>query len=145
MANTGIHARAHRCNGPDGIPVLVHVKVFSDTTAAASGNDKRRFVVTDDLGGTYLRSVNITVTDVGSSSTGVMIHNLTNADDVLSTLTTIDTGDTTSYDSASPHVVDLTVNRCARGDVLRIDVDDGSTAKGLEVLLEFGPQLVKLT
>jgi hypothetical protein len=145
VANTGIHARSHRCNAPDGIPVLVHVKIFSDTASATAGNDARRFVVTDDLGGTYLRSVNITVTEPGSSSTGVQVHNLTNTDDVLTTITTIDTGDTNSYDSASPHEVDLTVNRCLRGDVLRVDVDDGSDALGLEVLLEFGPQLVKLT
>ena len=146
----GYHGqKTHRANGTDPIPVLVHLKVFDDTTAAAAGNDARRFVVTDDLGGTYLRSVNITVTTVGSSSTGVQIHNLTNTDDVLTTIATIDTGDTTSYDSAALHDVDTTgtppTNRCLRGDVLRVDVDDGSDALGLEVLLEFGPQIMKVT
>ena len=146
----GYHGqKTHRANGNDPIPVLVHLKIFGDTAPATAGNDARRFVVTDDLGGTFLRSVNITVTTVGGSSTGVQIHNLTNADDVLSTIATIDTGDTTSYDSAAPHEVDTSgtppINRCLRGDVLRVDVDDGSDAMGLEVLLEFGPQLAKLT
>ena len=73
----------HRCNGPDPIPVLVHLKIFSDTAAAAAGDDARRFVTTDDLGGTFLRSVHATVTTVGGSTTGIQIHNLTNADDAI--------------------------------------------------------------
>ena len=141
---------AHRCNGPDPIPVLVHLKIFTDTTAVTTGDDKRRFVVTDDLGGTRLRSVHATVTTVGSGTTTVQVHNLTNADDVLSTRTTIDASETTSYTAAARHVVDDTgtppVNFITRGDVLRIDVDTaGGGAKGLEVLLEFGPRLVRLT
>ena len=146
----GYHGqKTHRANGTDPIPVLIHLKIFSDTTAATAGNDARRFVITDDLGGTYIRSVNITVTTVGGSSTGVQIHNLTNVDDVLTTIATIDTGDTNSYDSAVPHDVDTSgtppVNRVLRGDILRVDVDDGSDAMGLEVLLEFGPQISKVT
>lgn len=140
----------HRCNGPDPIPVLVHLKVFADTTAVTTGNDARRFVVTDDLGGTFLRSAHATVTTVGSSATTVMVHNLTNTDDLLSTATTIDSGDTNSYDAATPHVVDDSgdpqVNYITRGDILRIDVDTAGTgAKGLEVLLEFGPNLIRVT
>lgn len=139
---------AHRCNGPDPIPVLVHLKIFADTTAVAAGDDARRFVVTDDLGGTYLRSAHATVTTVGSSATTVQIHNLTNTDDILSTVITIDSGDTNSYDSASPHVVDDSgspqINYITRGDVLRIDVDSAGTgAKGLEALLEFGPNVIR--
>ena len=141
---------AHRCNGPDPIPVLVHLKIFTDTTAVAAGDDARRFVVTDDLGGTRLRSVHASVTTVGSGATVVQVHNLTNADDLLSTRTTIDASETTSYTAATPHVVDTTgtppINYITRGDVLRIDVDTaGSGAKGLEVLLEFGPNVIRVT
>lgn len=146
-----VHGKdAHRCNGPDPIPVLVHLKVFSDTTAVAAGNDARRFVVTDDLGGTFLRSAHATVTTAGSSATTVQIHNLTNTDDLLTTVTTIDSGDTTSYDATTPHVVDDSgdpqVNYITRGDVLRVDVDSAGTgAMGLEVLLEFGPNKIRVT
>ena len=141
---------AHRCNGPDPIPVLVHLKIFTDTTAVAAGDDARRFVVTDDLGGTRLRSVHASVTTVGSGATVVQVHNLTNADDLLSTRTTIDASETTSYTAATPHVVNTTgtppINYITRGDVLRIDVDTaGSGAKGLEVLLEFGPNVIRVT
>lgn len=141
---------AHRCNGPDAIPVLVHLKIFTDATTVAVGDDARRFVVTDDLGGTRLRSVHATVTTVGSSATIVQVHNLTNTDDLLSTRTTIDASETSSYTAATPHVVNATgtppVNFITRGDVLRIDVDSAGTgAKGLEVLLEFGPNVVRVT
>jgi hypothetical protein len=133
------------------MPVLVHLKIFSDTTAVATGNDARRFVVTDDLGGTRLRSAHATVTTVSSSGlVTVQVHNLTNTDDLLSTVTTIDSGETNSYSAATPHVVNDTgtppINYITRGDVLRIDVDTAGTgAMGLEVLLEFGPNIVRLT
>lgn len=141
---------SHRCNGPDPIPVLVHVKIFSDITAVATGDDARRFVVTDDLGGTSLRSVHATVTTTGSSATTVQIHNITTADDLLTVKTTIDSGDTNSYDAATQHEIDDTgdpaINYITRGDVLRVDVDAAGTgAMGLEVLLEFGPNVVRLT
>ena len=55
-----------------------------------------------------------------------------------------------SYTAATPHVVNTTgtppINYISRGDVLRIDVDTaGSGAKGLEVLLEFGPNVIRVT
>jgi hypothetical protein len=140
----------HRCNGPDPIPVLVHLKVFPDLEPVEAGDDARRFVVTDDLGGTYIRSVHATVTEAGSSVTTVQLHNLTNTDDLLSTTTNIDSGDTNSYDAATQHVViqtgDPPINYITRGDVLRVDVDAAGTgAEGLEVLIEFGPDLIRIT
>ena len=150
MTGPSYHARIHRANSTDPIPVLIHLRVFTDTEAVTAGNDARRFVVTDDLGGTFLRSAHATVTTVGSGTTTVQIHNLTNTDDLLATETDIDSGDTTSYDAATQHVVDVTgtpaVNYITRGDVLRVDVDAaGSGAMGLEVLLEFGPQIIRST
>lgn len=150
MAGPDYHYRTHRCNAPDGIPVLVHLKVFTDATAVATGDDKRRFVVTDDLGGTRLRSAHATLTTAGSSSTLVQVHNITTGNDLLTTRTSITAGLTSSYDSVSQHVVNDTgtppVNYITRGDVLRIDVDlAGTGAKGLEVLLEFGANILRLT
>lgn len=149
MAGPDTHARTHRCNSEDGIPVLVHRKVFDDGKPAVVGDDAKRFVITDDLGGTYLRSAHATVTEAGTGDTTIQIHNITTGDDLLTTETTIDSGDTTSYDSAAPQEMDTSgdpaVNYITRGDVLRIDIDLGSDAEGLEVLLEFGPQIIKLT
>lgn len=151
MAGPVYHARTHRCNAPDGMPVLVHLKIFDDATAATAGDDARRFVVTDDLGGTRLRSAHASVSTASSSGVvTVMVHNITTATDLLSTATTIDANETTSYTAATPHVVNATgtppVNYITRGDVLRVDVDTAGTgAKGLEVLLEFGPAILDVT
>lgn len=158
MSGPVYHNRTHRANAPDGIPVLVHVKIFDDSTAATTGNDARRFVVTDDLGGTRLRSAHFSVTTPSTSGTlQLQVANLTAGTvDLLSTPTRIDASETTSYTAGTAHVIgtaDLAralgtvpTNYMARGDVLRIDVDAAGTgAKGLEALLEFGPPILKLS
>ena len=153
------HGReAHRCNGPDPIPVLVHLKIFDDSTAASAGNDARRFVVTDDLGGTSLRSAHFTVTTESTSGTlQLQVANLTAGTlDLLSTPTRIDAGESSSYTHGTAHVIatadaafgggTFPTNYMTRGDVLRVDVDAAGTgAKGLEALLEFGPPILKIT
>ena len=81
--------------------------------------------------------------------TTVEVENVTNADPLLTTDTTIDSGDTTSYDAATQHVVDDSgtppVNYVARGDVLEVTATKGTGAADLVVLLEFGPKTVRLT
>lgn len=140
MAGPTHHSRSHRCNAPDGIPVLIHLPM--PTTS-------RRFVVTDDLGGTFVRSVHATVSTDGSSTTTVAVENVTNTDDLLTVDTTIDSGETTSYTAATPHEVDTTgtppVNYVLRGDVLEVTATMGTGAADLTVLLEFGPQIVTVT
>lgn len=132
------------------MPVLVHLKVFQDGTAAATGQNAKRFVITDDLGGSYLRSIHATVTEAGTDDTEINLRNLTTSLWLLNTVTTIDAGDTTSYTSATPHELDTfdyppKPHYMSRGDVLRIDIDAGSDATGLEVLLEFGAERILLT
>lgn len=130
----------HRANGPDPIPVLIHLPMPSTS---------RRFVVTDDLGGTFLRSVHATVSTSGSGATTVEVENETNGDPLLLVDTTIDAGDTTSYSATVPHEIDGTgtppVNLCSRGDVLLVEVTLGTGAADLTVLLEFGPRTIRLT
>ena len=158
MTGPVYHSRTHRANAPDGIPVLVHLKVFDDTTAATTGDDARRFVVTDDLDGTRLRSAHFSVSTESTSGTLQMqMVNLTSGTvDLLSTPTRIDASETTSYTASTLHVVEtgtivvgsstIHTNYMSRGDVLRVDVDAAGTgAKGLEALLEFGPPLLKIT
>lgn len=155
MAGPVYHNRTHRCNAPDGIPVLVHVKLFRDTQAATVGDNVRRFVVTDDLGGTRLRSVHLTNTTESTSGTVLLqVANLSAGTlDLLTTRTSIDVGESSSYTAAVPHVVGTAdavfhggtfpTNYMTRGDVLRFDMDAAGTgAKGLEALLEFGPAIL---
>lgn len=111
----------------------------------------RRYVVTDDCGGTYLRSVNATLSTAGSSTTTVsVVKDPDGTNDPLQTTdTTIDSGDTTSWDAATPHVMDTSgdpdTNYIERGDVLEVTATMGTGADDLTVLLEFGPQIVRLT
>lgn len=147
MANVAIHGRDHRANGPNPIAVLLHKKVFADTFPVATSGGEFYLTITDDLGGTYLRSAHAALTTAGGA-VSIQVHNVTEAVDMLSTNVTVDSGERTSYTAAAPHVVDITGtpanNRVSRGDQLRIDIDTAS-GTGLEMLLEFGPQLVKLT
>lgn len=143
------------------MPVLVHLKIFADDKSVAVGNDARRFVVTDDLGGTRLRSAHASVSTASTSGTiAIQVVNLngpvSGTVDLLSTKTSIDAGEFTSYTGTVQHVVNtgtiafnsgtFPTNYIQRGDVLRIDVDAAGTgAKGLEALLEFGPPILDLT
>lgn len=142
------HSRVHRANSSDPIPVLLHKKVFADTVSVALVGGEFYLTITDDLGGTYLRSAHAALTTAGAGDLEVQVHNVTEAVDMLSAVVTVDAGDTNSYGSAAPHEVDITGtppnNRVSRGDQIRIDIDTAS-GTGLEMLLEFGPQLVKLT
>lgn len=124
---------------------FIHVKSVSDTTTMTVGDDKRRWTVIDELDGQFLRSAHITVTTASSSGiVTVQIHNIQDAADLLSTKVTIDANERTSYTAVTDQVVNTLVNQVAVGDVLRIDVDvAGTGAKGLEVIFEFGPQLVE--
>ena len=143
----GYHSRVHRANGPDPIPVLLHKKVFADATAVSTGGGEFYLTITDDLGGTYLRSAHAALTTAGGVDLELQVHNVTEAVDMLTAVITVDAGDLNSYTSAAPHEVDTSGtpanNRVSRGDQLRVDVDTAAGV-GLEVLLEFGPQLVKL-
>ena len=125
------------------IPVIVELQVFSDITTVTAGDDARRYTITADEDGSWLRSVHGKVTTVSSSGiVRFQIHNLTTATDVLSTRTSIDASETTSWTAATPHVVNPSpaVGQMTLGHVLRVDADDAGTgAKGLVVVFEFGP------
>lgn len=135
-------AARHRANGPDPIPVLIHLPV-----PGAS----RRFVVTDDLGGTYLRSVHATLSTTGSSATTITVVKDPDgaADPMQTTDTTVDSGETTSYTAATPHVMDTSgtpaANYVERGDVIEFSAAKGTGAADLVVLAEFGPNIIRKT
>jgi len=76
---------------------------------------------------------------VSSSGTPtVQIHNLTDTQDMLSTLITIDANEYSSYTAATQPVINASYDDVATGDRLRIDVDvAGTGTKGLDVILTF--------
>jgi hypothetical protein len=70
----------------------------------------------------------------------VMIYNVTDSQDFLSTAMRIETGETDTLTSAQPGTINTSYDDVATGDHIRVDVDSvqsGTAAKGLYVELTF--------
>jgi len=146
-----IHGWVHAPNGADAIDAPYEIKVYPDenSPAALESPDLAIVVVSDgvwihamgrDVGGTYLREADAYVTTAGGVT--VMLRNVTQAVDMLTSPITINAGGFTSYNDGSSGVIDVDNSLVALGDLIAIDVDsvDGEP-KGLGVHLFFGPRL----
>ena len=113
---------------------------FDYTTDTATGDGKGYFHIPAGLDGMDLIEVHAQVITAGTTNTtDIQIHNLTQTADMLSTVITIDTGETGSDTAAAAAVIDTAEDDIAENDLIRIDVDAVSTtaAKGLIVTLGF--------
>jgi hypothetical protein len=117
--------------------------IVADFTAdIAEGDGKFYLHIPAGLNGMDLVEVHAKVITVGDGSTvSVMVHNLTDTTDMLSTAVTIDDGELDSKDAAAAVAIDTGEDDVVTNDVLRIDVDgnggDTTVAKGLIVTLGF--------
>ena len=70
-----------------------------------------------------------------TNTTDIQLHNLTQTADILSTVITIDSGETGSDTAATPAVINTAEDDLQTNDLIRVDVDAVSTtaAKGLIV------------
>ena len=118
---------------------IIQVKVFDDATALATGNGKAIFMIPAELNGMNLVDVEAFVTTVSSSGTpNVMIRNVTDSQDMLSTAITIDASEYTSLTATTAPIINTSYDDVATGDLIAIDVDGAGTgAKGLGVILSF--------
>ena len=122
----------------------VILKVVPDALPTYIGNGISAFTIPPTLNGLYLSGaagkVGAHVYTAGvTGTTDVMIHNLTQAVDMLSTAITIDAGETDSSTAATAPVVNSN-NQVSTADVIRFDIDaisTGTAANGLEVRMEF--------
>ena len=115
------------------------VKCVADGKGPSVGNGITHITIPSTLNGKNLLSVHAHVYTAGSSGslTNIQIHNLTDAQDILSTPITIDLNEKDSSTAATPPVISGD-NNVATGDVLRIDVDAVSTGTlGLEIRMVF--------
>jgi hypothetical protein len=144
-AETTTGTDAARAVTPDGLAGsdfgkrVMSVKITDDATAPATGDGKIIFCVFSEMTGYNLVSARAYVTTVSSSGLpSIMIRNVTDSHDMLSTAITIDANETTSYTAAAPSVVNATYDDVATGDLIAIDVDGvGTGTKGLGVILTF--------
>lgn len=133
---------------PDGLAgsvfgtQVVQLLVFNDSQDVATGNGAGDlfFRVPSTMNGMNLVGVAAAVQTAGTTgTTDIQVHNVTQAADMLSTVITIDSGETDSSTAAAAAVIDTANDDVATGDQLRIDVDAVSTTapKGLLIELQF--------
>ena len=118
----------------------VQVVAVEYTTDTATGNGKAYFHIPPALNGMNLIYVHGEVITAGTTgTTDIQIANETQANDMLSTKLTIDSGETGSDTAAAAAVIDTSNDHVATNDRLRIDIDAVSTtaAKGLIVTMGF--------
>lgn len=119
---------------------VMQLVAFDWTTATATGDGAAYFRTPPSMNGMNLVAVAATVITAGTTGTlDVQVHNLTQAADMLSTVITVDSGETDSSSAATPAVIDTNNDDVSTGDVIRIDVDAVHTtpAQGLIITLEF--------
>ncbi len=112
------------------------VQVFDGTTDVATGDGKAYITIPEALNGMNLIRAQATVVTAGTTNaTTVMIHNKTDAADMLSGAISIASAGTVG----TVGTINGSADDVATNDVLRIDVDSVSTTapKGLMVVLEF--------
>lgn len=146
VAETDTGTDATRAVTPDGLAgsnfgeKVVQIVAFDFTTDTATGDGAYYFVIPSSLNGMNLVEVAARVITAGTTgTTDIQIANVTDAQDMLSTKMTIDSGETSTATAATPAVINATYDDVATDDLLRVDVDAVSTtkAKGLIVTLIF--------
>jgi hypothetical protein len=116
---------------------IIEVVPFDRTSSIASGDGKADLVIPPALNGMDLVYINGAVLTAGSSgSTTLMLYNVTDGVDMLTTAVSIPSG-TTGFGVSGG--INATGKSVATGDWLRLDLDSVCTTaeKGLLVTLEF--------
>ena len=122
----------------------VEVRLVEYATDCATGDKQGgwHFHIPPDLNGldlVYFHAENDTAGVDGTMD--LMPYNVTQTQDMLSTILTIDTAETGSDTAATPYVIHATQKDVATNDLIRIDCDavhSTTAAKGLVVTLGFG-------
>jgi len=130
---------AHRADKVTQQYTEIEMILFDWTTDVSTGDGKFYFHIGQKLDGLNLSYCHAEVVTAGTTgTTDIMVYNVTDTVDMLSTVITIDSTETGS-DTATPYVIDTANDDIAENDLLRIDVDAVSTTapKGLLVTLGF--------
>jgi len=125
-----------------GISRVITVLIFDDATDTVIGDGAGDIFVRipSTLNGWNLTEAAAQVQTAGiTGTTDIQIHNVTDNVDMLSTVLTVDSGETDTLTAATAAVIDTTKDDVATGDSIRFDVDAVSTtaAKGLLIEMTF--------
>ena len=127
-------------NWVEVVKKTVELVVVDFTTATATWDWKFYFRVPSELNWMDLVGIvwNV-ITAWTTNTTDVQLHNLTDWVDMLSTVLTIDSWETTSLTADTPVAIDATKDDVVTDDILRVDVDavSDTPAQWLLITLEF--------
>lgn len=117
----------------------VVIDVVYPSTSLIAGNGQAYYVVPIELTGMNLVSIGAHVFTAGSSGdVTVMVHNLTDTQDMLSAGIGIAQTKNDSSEAGGSGTINTSYDDVVTGDVLRIDIDAiGTDAKGLQIRLGF--------
>jgi len=131
-AETTTGTDATRAVSPDGLAGSDYGKrtfsvMVNDSTALTAGDGKAYFPrIPSTMNGWNVVEVAANMV-AGTGTVTIMIHNLTQAADILSTALTIDANEKDSSTAATPAVIDTGEDDLTTGDRLRIDIDGAGT------------------
>lgn len=116
--------------------------VVDFTTDVATGDGKFYFHIDDKFDGMNLVRVHAELITAGTTGTmDIQVHNLTKAQNMLSTAITIDSGETGSDTAAVAAVIDTGADDVSTNDLIRVDVDAIHTTAGKGFLFNMVLQL----
>ena len=114
----------------------IQIVVFAPTVNTATGNGKAFFHVPASMDGFILTGTHVEVITAGTTGTlDVMVHNVDKTQDMLSTVLTVDTGETGSDTAATAAVINASQDDISTNDVIRVDVDAVHTTPAIGLLL----------
>lgn len=134
---------------PDGIAGsnygidYVEVPLFAPATDSTTGDGKAFVHIPPALNGknlVYVHGFNSTA-GAGTGKTKVQIHNVTDTQDMLSTILSIDVGEKGSDTAETASVINTTYDDVSTNDLLRIDVDNISSTAGKGTTVTMGFKL----
>lgn len=116
---------------------------FKDDVNVSVGDGAAYIAIPSELNGTVLVYAHARHKTAGTGTTNktkIQIHNVNNVVDILSTVLSIDAGETGSETAATAYVINTSNDDVAAYDLLRIDVDqvpETTAPQGLMVTLGF--------
>ena len=118
------------------------VVVVTPTISCEIGDGKMYLSIPAGLTGMNLVSCHAyhATAGAGGNPTLVQVHNLTDAQNMLSTRIMVDVGEKDSKDAATPYVIDTTKDDVVTYDVIRIDVPQLPTTAPLGLVVTLGFQ-----
>jgi hypothetical protein len=126
-------------SSPSVTPIYAVFQVTTGATALTTGDGKFYLNIPLPLNGYNLDSVYARVVTAGTTgTTDIQVNNVTDAADMLSTVLTIDSGETGSDTAATPAVIDTGNDDVATNDLLRIDIDAVSSTAPQGLIMTLG-------